>query len=609
MLSRIKKIFFRLLPFLFLLTFTSLVFSYSLPLRSQWFGKLVQGDHHFLTGSTIKFTKNWVNEKPWNLFFGMFENPKSVEFDSLTQRLPYVSYPPGTIVPIYLISVLTHKPPSTSIVMNYNLVNHFLISLILGFITYLIFRKYMFNYLISSLFSLIPIIMEIFLPGPFYFLQNIYFSDQAVLLPFVLTILLEIIYEEIDKNKSGGVKIIQSFVILFGASTDWFFYFLIVTIFVKRIFLDKNYKKLTDKIINNIYILVLGLVPVLFLAWQIVKLNAFNVLLERFLTRTGISFSEDSMKNFWSTFWWSHFRAYFGETGIFLYWSSLILITSSILLLSKTIKTFIKANQSLLYYCALFLFLPLIQVYVFKNHSLVHDFSTLKFSLTLSLIPFVLFPLLIMNLGDLIRDDHLLKKSLWSILILATTLTTIEWLIFHKYFSKQDFIFFQQSFFYSISIISPSIILLIYKKGLSNYLIFLVSLLLAVAYLYNSFPLINKHFKGQEMPIEKIGNSIADCTKYSDVVFSFEIEVPDRPTVLISQSMKRVYIISILKDIDSKINTIKKPFQIKLFYYNVPTIKTYKFLDKLGSYECSGYYYSSFSKKQLDDYLLKYGNN
>lgn len=609
MLSRIKKIIFRLLPFLFLLTFTSFVFSYSLPLRSQWFGKLVQGDHHFLTGSTIKFTKNWINEKPWNLFFGMFENPKSVEFDSLTQRLPYVSYPPGTIVPIYLISVLTRQQPSTSMVMNFNLVNHFLISLILGLITYLIFRKYKFDYFLSILFSLIPICMAIFLPGPFYFFQNIYFSDQAVILPYVLTILLEIIYDTVHKNKHNKIKILQSFVILYGASIDWFFYFLIAAIFLKRMFMDQDHEKLMARFINSIYILVLGLMPILFLAWQIIKLNAFNVLLERFLTRTGISYSEDSTKNFWSTFWWSHFRTNFGEIGVFLYWTCLILITSSTLLLSKTIKAFIKVNQSLLYYCALFLFLPLIQVYVFKNHSLVHDFSTLKFSLTLSMIPFVLFPLLIMNLRNLIKDDRLLNKSLWLILISATILTAIEWLTLHRYFSKQDFSFFQQSFFYSLSIISPSILLLIYKKSWSNYLIFLVSMLLAVAYLYNSFPLINKHFKGQDVPIEKIGYSIANCTNYHDIVFSFELEVPDRPTVLISQSMKRVYIITFLKDIYPKINAIKKSFQIKLFYYNIPTTKTYKFLNSLGVYNCLGYYYSSFSKKQLDNYLLKYGSN
>lgn len=604
-----KKAVLKLMPFLLLIVFTVIVFSYSLPLRRQWFGKLVQGDHHFLTGSTIKFTKNWINEKPWNLFFGMLENPKSVEFDNLTQRLPYVSYPPGTIVPIYLISVLTHEPPSASIVMNYNLANHFLISLILGFITYLIFRKYKFNYLISFLFSLIPISMEIFLPGPFYFLQNIYFSDQAVILPYVLTILLEKIYDMVHENKHNGIKILQSFVILYGASIDWFFYFLIAAIFLKRMFMDKNPKKLMDKFVNNVYILVLGLMPILFLAWQIVKLNAFNVLLERFLTRTGISFSEDSMKNFWSTFWWSHFRTNFGETGVFLYWTCLILITSSTLLLSKIIKTYAKINQYLLYYCALFLFLPLIQVYVFRNHSLVHDFSTLKFSLTLSIIPFALFPLLIMNLKNLIKDDRLLKKSLWLILILATILIAIEWLLLYKYFSKQDFSFFQQSFFYSLAAINPSILLLIYRKKWSNYLVFLVSILLAVAYLYSSFPLISKHFKRQDILIEKIGNSIANCTNYHDIVFSFELEVPDRPTVLISQSMKRVYIISFLKDIYSKIEAVKKPFQIKLFYYNIPTAKTYKFINSLGTYNCLGYYYSSFSKKQLNDYLLKYGSN
>ena len=42
----------------------------------------------------------------------------------------------------------------------------------------------------------------------------------------------------------------------------------------------------------------------------------------------------------------------------------------------------------------------IIQVMVFSNHSIVHDFSMLKFSVPLATIPFVLLPIMIFLLSN-----------------------------------------------------------------------------------------------------------------------------------------------------------------------------------------------------------------
>jgi hypothetical protein len=214
-----------------------------------------------------------------------------------------------------------------------------------------------------------------------------------------------------------------------------------------------------------------------------------------------------------------------------------------------------------------------------------------------------------MNLSNQIKE--ILFNSISLLIIFFTTLIAIFiWLLSTKFFGGSDLIIFQQSFFYSLSIIGPLIILLIINKKTSVYLIFIISLLLSISYIITSFPLIHRHFKDkQEIPIEKIGQSIAKCTNYNDIVFSFELEIPDRPTVLISQSMKRVYLISSLKDIEQKIKNITKPFQIKLFYLSKPNKKIYKFLNNLGQYKCSGFYYTSFSKEQLNNQLLQNRGN
>lgn len=603
LIKKITIFFNKLLPYLILFIFTSVVFYYSILLRKQWFGTLMLGDHHFLTGSTLKFTKNWVNEKPWNLYFAMLENPLSIEFNSLAERMPYVSYPPGAIIPIYLISIIFNKYPDTAMVMNFNLFNHFLISLTLGIIIFLLFRKYKINKTFSLLFSFIPITLEIFLPGPFYFLQNIYFSDQAVLLPYVLTIFLEILFDE--KKGNMFIKIIQSFVILFGVFTDWFFYFLLLAIFLKRIFLDNKAFNIINRLINNIYLFILGFIPIIFLIWQVLKLNAVNSLIERFLVRTGISYTEDNTKSFLSTFWWSHFKINFGETGVFLYWLSFSLISLLIIITLRWRVSIIKLNKYLIYYLGILLLLPLIQVYIFKNHSLVHDFSTLKFSFTIATVPFALFPLLLINFSNQIKEKKLFYKIGNHLASFIVFISIIIWIFSKRYFSGKDLLLFQRSFFFSISIIGPLIILLNINKKVSIFLIFLSSLLLSISYLINSFPLIHKQFKDKrELPVEKIGYSISKCTKYNDIVFSFDLDIPDKPPVLISQSMKRVYFISSLDQIRSKIKNIKKPFLIKLFYLNKPDKMKYKFINLLGEYQCLGYYYSSFSEKQLNKIIL-----
>lgn len=608
MFKKFIDIFLKLFPYLFLFFFTLIIFSFSITLRKQWFGILQLGDHHFLTGSTLKFTKNWIIEKPWNLYFGMFENPRSVEFNNLNERLPYVSYPPGAIIPIYLISLMSKKMPDNAMVMSYNLFNHFLISFALGIITYLLFRKYKISQPISLGFSLIPIILEIFLPGPFYFLQNIYFSDQAILLPYVLTILFEILYD--STRKKVFIKIIQSFIILFGVFTDWFFYFLITAILLKRIFINDKELQIINKLIKNIYLIILSLIPIIFLIWQVLKLNATSLLIERFLLRTGLSGNEDNAKSFIATFWWSHFKINFGDIGLFLYWLSICLFFLIIISSFKWKNKFFifNLNKNLIYYLIIFLFLPLIQVYIFKNHSIVHDFSTLKFSLTVATVPFVLLPLLLINLSKQIKDEKIFSKFVNTLISLIIFLCIVALIFSRKYFGGQELTLFQRSFFFSIgSLIAPLLIFFVINKSknFSIFLIFLISLLMSVSYLITSFPLIHKQFKDkQELPVEKIGRSISNCTNYSDIVFSFDLAIPDRPPVLLSQSMKKVYLISSLKQIKSKIENIKKPFLIKLFYITKPNKKNFSFINALGYYQCSGFYYSSFTKEKLNQVIL-----
>ncbi|MBU2524949.1 hypothetical protein KKG71_07185, partial [Patescibacteria group bacterium] len=176
-------------------------FAYSVKVRSPWFGKLSVGHHQWLTGSTLVFTKNWFRDGAFKSYFAMYENPKSIE--SPAKRGIYASYPPGAIIPIYAISKIINKEPTPAMVMSYNLANQFFITLLLIATVFIFLRRLGLPLFYTFLFSLIPLATELFLPAPMYWHQNVFFSDQAVILPFIFFIFLEILRDGLKKHKSA----------------------------------------------------------------------------------------------------------------------------------------------------------------------------------------------------------------------------------------------------------------------------------------------------------------------------------------------------------------------------------------------------------------------
>jgi hypothetical protein len=239
-----KKIFSIFLLFLV----TLFVFQYTTELREPWMGKLSASGHQYLTGSTVKFSKNWYYEGPLKLKFSMLENPKSVEFNTLQSRDPYTSYPPGTIIPIYIISEIKGIEPTPQLVMEYNLLNHFLIAFLLSLIVFFTFLQLKLDIICAFIFSTTSIIIELLLPGTLYWHQNVFFSDQAVILPFVSFIFLEIFRSSYLDNKRiiMLITISQAIIMFYGALTDWLFLLVALVVYTKRI-LDK------EIILNNIY--------------------------------------------------------------------------------------------------------------------------------------------------------------------------------------------------------------------------------------------------------------------------------------------------------------------------------------------------------------------
>lgn len=547
--SASRKNLFSVLCILGLLFFTVIVFYYTLEIREPWrVEELSEGGHQWLTGSTLEFSKEWYYEGPQNIHFGMFEYPASVEFPTLTSRNPYTSYPPGTIIPIYVLSKIREKEPTISMIMKYNLVNHFFIAFFLSLMVFFfISRQLEADLLNSTLFAIIPILIELFMPGTLYWHQNVFFSDQAIILPFVLFILLEVLRFKSSKRVTNILSILQALVMFYGVLTDWLFIPIVFTVFLKRIINNEieikgDIQKFIQKTLYFWSPVVLA--GFLFL-WQIYSLENFDRTINTFFVRASLSSTGPlTIHTFLETFK-SHLTLSFGYiAAVILVASLLLLLIFSFYLIIKYFrahKTNYKLKNTLL--LAWMLLLPcLIQIFLFKNHSFIHEFSALKFSVPLSVIPFVIIPLLCYLLLEdpkfpkkfLLIGNKRLNLKLLAICLVALLLT-------------------------GITLINNS------------------------NHLFNMFPFPNKNYT-------MLGEAIHKNTNYYDVVFSPDFEINSLPPQQISISMKPVYKIKSISDITQKTKNIKGNYTVVIIFSGPPPSSWSAVLKNATINKSNGYY-------------------
>ena len=355
------------------------LFSHSVEIRKPWFGTLTPSRHQDTSASLLIFAKNWYRDGPLALRFGLVWNPNSVEFKDLLARQPYPTFPPGAIVPIYLLALALDEEPSSELLMSYNLANHFLIAFALALTVYLFVRQLQFSSWTAFAFALSPPILELLLPGPLYWHQNVYYFGGAAILPMALCILIEVVRD--GGNKSRELEVLQVLFFCWGAITDWLFFVFLAVLFAKRFFEKQKRQAL--------WIVPFGTLGLFFL--QIFTFGGISQLQDKFLMRTGIgNEAQEHTGKFFEIFWKQYIVGSFGSIGLLL----LLFCTAtvlSLLLLSKE-----KNTRRVLTLSALFLLPALIKVCLLRQHSVNHQFTVLPFSLPIATIPFSLLPLVLL---------------------------------------------------------------------------------------------------------------------------------------------------------------------------------------------------------------------
>jgi hypothetical protein len=205
----------------------------------------VTGDRaEMVTAQIYAWLQNWVHEGPLSIDFTMPYLPLSIEsFDLRHREELYRSYPPGVLIPPYLLFLLFKQAP-ISLLTSYGLACHAIsvVSTVVAvfFVTvraaaFVATPKAIGPVLSASLLAISAGIFMTVASGPSYFFTRIYVFDTAVLPWFGLAIALEAIYTtNLGSHRiARSVFVLQLVVFTIGLWTEWLFvilFFVWVTI-------------------------------------------------------------------------------------------------------------------------------------------------------------------------------------------------------------------------------------------------------------------------------------------------------------------------------------------------------------------------------------------
>ncbi len=522
---------------IFIATFS--MFCVSAKIRSNQFGKLNLEHHNHLTGSTILFATHWYNENPLSLGFKMYYLGKSVDSPTPDKRFVYDTYPPGTIIPIYLISVIAHTPPSPAMVMGYNLFSHFWISFLLACALFLTLRRIRFAYIGSILSAFVTSAIILFMPETMYYLQNVFFSDQAVLLPFAALIFLEAARDLVYPSKfKRTFDILQWSIIFFGVLTDWLFAFICVVLFIKRLINGQLGKTFKAFVCNTFDLAFPAFAAVAFYAAQLLT-NSSDRFMKVFLERTGIDDKSGWINWFDTMVWDRYMKAGYGPWANVIIWGTfylaagLFLCFLAVLLIRRFRKKRDEKNEAeetmasakntdrshtienlmiISNFLMLIVFPCFMQLYAFKNHSAIHDFSIAKLSFILStgwiILPVTLYAILrdISKLGN--------KTILNAVVAYAITVAVV----------------------YSAS-----------------------------TYIHSVTPTYKAMYPPSTPEVETYGTFVRDNTGYFDVVFSPDFSVASEQHSKLCWSLKQVRQVASLADISGTMAPLPSSATVTIF--------------------------------------------
>lgn len=472
------------------------MFGFMIPVRFNNMG----GTHSWLSGSTIKFVNYWLEDGMRNLKFTNYESPASIEFNDLEDRTPYLSYPTGETFFVYSAAkVLGKKQISIGFLHKFQLAMFgieavLLASFLYYFLTRTVKYKSEFGKIVISVLSAL---LWVLLPTCNYYLVNIYYADQCVILWVMAILLCEYLFRTSTEKKNTFLKSLRAFLIFTGLLIDYYFWILVFFLFLAEIigvFANRKKGKRKKEIINILLwfaIPVILAVTVFFI--QLIQTNDwFNIMTGKFTMRV-VGREEDTFDWEMTAIFENFARAFSLDARTIFYLIILLLATLigiiGILIKRKKLKILVK-NPGVSIIIANILAI-IVQIYFLKQHSAIHEFSMIKVGWAIALLP----------------------------MIMALTI----------------------GYVFKINLKTRTLLII--------FLPCLLAVNMAIG-----IPISTEEFTNERMWIGKYDfeEMVRDNTGFQDVLFSFSKEIEMNPPQSLAISEKRIYKINNVKGIEEK---------------------------------------------------------
>ena len=357
-------------------------------------------DHSWLSGSTIKFVNYWLEEGPANLKFTNYERPKSIESSSLDERVAYLSYPTGETMFVYLSAKIAGKSQITiSYLHKFQMIMFALTGVLMTLFIYLFaertlkIKKDYIKIIISTAIATLWMLM----PACAYYLNNVYFADQCVILWTTALILVEYAFRTSKAKKKTVLKALRAFLLYGGILIDYYFWILAFVFFAAEMISAIVSLKKPERKREIISILLWFGIPVILALltyyFQISQTeNWLNILQFKYGMRvTGEGMTLGALLEMIK----GRFIVSFTNNGsgsyYFLEFTILATLVAGIIGLIKN-----KSLKKLFSNPGISIIISIViatagQILVFKQHSAIHEFSMIKVAYIISLLPIIIF--------------------------------------------------------------------------------------------------------------------------------------------------------------------------------------------------------------------------
>jgi hypothetical protein len=295
-----------------LLLLIALLFYPSVKIRENTFGTVAitplvsDPSYRSLTTLSTNMAHNWNRVSPWRSNFILQLNPATVESPI---ESPYTSYPPGFLLPAFVVSKLLMKRPTVGFMMALSLAYQLLLAFLMGLLALHLLGARGFGAWTALLPAVAAGALVIYLPSGLIFFQNVWWPDLVGTLPFALVIFLEI---------TGRRGKLQLAVLALGLLTDWISYPLAAALLARRWWVGELGDS-RQKIAQSIGVLVSPPFAFAFYLWFVWSTSNLQQQVDKTLSRIGVgSPAEETWLVRMGFFWQELQTKQFGWVGMAL---------------------------------------------------------------------------------------------------------------------------------------------------------------------------------------------------------------------------------------------------------------------------------------------------